>query len=40
MEILKMNVTKFSFSSNLTQEIETCDPIDFNCNYPNYEEDT
>jgi len=35
-----MNVTKFSFSSNLTQEIETCDPIDFNCNYPNYEEDT
>jgi hypothetical protein len=40
MEILRVNVTKFSFSSNLTQEINTYDPIDFNCNYLNCEEET
>ncbi len=39
MKVLGMNATKFSFSSNLTQEIDTCDPIDFNYNYPNCEED-
>jgi hypothetical protein len=40
MEVLGVNAIKFSFSSNLTQEIDTCDPIDFNYNYPNCEKDT
>jgi hypothetical protein len=40
LEVLGVNVTKLSFSSNLTEKIDICDPIDFNYNYPNREEDT
>jgi hypothetical protein len=40
MEVLRVNVTKFSFSSNLTEEINTCDSIDFHYNYLNYDKDT
>jgi hypothetical protein len=40
MGALEVNATKFSSSSNLTEEIDTCNIIVFNCNYPNREEDT
>jgi hypothetical protein len=40
MEALRVNMTKALFSSNLTQEIEICDPIHPDDNDLDIEEDT